>query len=56
MAKGHRIKSRRNQKLSKEKKAFLKLINQDEPHFIIATIHGVGSVDITENFNRRKAS
>ena len=47
MAKAKRIKALRKKVTKEKEKAFLKLINQDEPHFIFATVPGIGTVDLT---------
>jgi len=54
MSKAKRIKRLRKEKVTKEReKAFLKFINQDEPHFIFATVPGLGTVDLT---NERRSA
>lgn len=54
MAKSKRIKALKKKELEEKEKAFLRYINQDEPHFIFATVPGLGTMDIT--LNKRKVA
>ncbi|WP_156968195.1 hypothetical protein [Desulfobacter vibrioformis] len=55
MAKANRIKALRKKEASRQKTDFLKFINQDEPHFFIATVPGLGSVCL-ETTNKRRVA